>query len=613
MRRQSSRHQVVGAALLAAALLVTGAPGAAHAVQGQSEENITREVAIQVSIDDGSTSRPLAGSRVSVSGVDDGTGDLVEVASGVADRDGLATVSVTGPDTSYIVDAVWPGALGDLESASSRAEFRLGSEEPVTVRLWGPISTVAGKIAATAKGTAVADLEGANLVLVSGGVDVQTLEVAADGTFASAAVPTSSDADYSVRFVPPTGYRLADVQPANDAFALPRVSDGVSVHSIERAFELVSTATTPDPEPGGEDPDLLLAPGALGGDLFQGPGTPAALGAMLGGMSEEALAALQAATQNPAGDGVVIANANSQVLGLAFGVTGEQQQTANGVVGPTIAAFQRPPTPNVDTLSLDLETALLAVQSQRASQLNAQLADQIAAVQQLNAKLGSLAAATAAVQAFISAPGEEAFAAASKATRDAGVSHAFLDAPVAERPAQAAALLTHLKAVTDASANSQQMDMLRLQSLSGKRNETFDLMSDFVKKMQESRSSIIGNMRSTPVAIGSVEWDRGTVSGTFDVSGVEPGDHHLIMHFADLGYTTISSLTLAGDPSGEGAGESEVPSTVTPPAPRQTIAETGGSSHAAGWASGGALLLLGAAAVALGLRPRAFTRRVKHP
>jgi hypothetical protein len=39
------------------------------------------------------------------------------------------------------------------------------------------------------------------------------------------------------------------------------------------------------------------------------------------------------------------------------------------------------------------------------------------------------------------------------------------------------------------------MDMLRLQSLNNKRNEAFDLMSNFVKKMQDSRSSILSNMR----------------------------------------------------------------------------------------------------------------------
>ena len=52
-----------------------------------------------------------------------------------------------------------------------------------------------------------------------------------------------------------------------------------------------------------------------------------------------------------------------------------------------------------------------------------------------------------------------------------------------------------IKSKLDAASNSQQMDMLRLQSLSNKRNEAFDTMTNFIKKMQDSRSSIIGNMR----------------------------------------------------------------------------------------------------------------------
>jgi hypothetical protein len=52
-----------------------------------------------------------------------------------------------------------------------------------------------------------------------------------------------------------------------------------------------------------------------------------------------------------------------------------------------------------------------------------------------------------------------------------------------------------LKGQLDALGNSQQMDMLRLQSLSNKRNEAFDVMSNFIKKMADNRASIIGNMR----------------------------------------------------------------------------------------------------------------------
>jgi hypothetical protein len=43
----------------------------------------------------------------------------------------------------------------------------------------------------------------------------------------------------------------------------------------------------------------------------------------------------------------------------------------------------------------------------------------------------------------------------------------------------------------DALGNTQQMDMLRLQSLSNKRNEAFEIMTNFMKKLADSRSGII--------------------------------------------------------------------------------------------------------------------------
>ena len=55
--------------------------------------------------------------------------------------------------------------------------------------------------------------------------------------------------------------------------------------------------------------------------------------------------------------------------------------------------------------------------------------------------------------------------------------------------------IENLKSKIDSESNSQQMDMLRLQSLSNKRNEAFEVMTNFIKKMQDSRSSIVGNMR----------------------------------------------------------------------------------------------------------------------
>ncbi|WP_247900306.1 hypothetical protein [Paenibacillus pabuli] len=114
----------------------------------------------------------------------------------------------------------------------------------------------------------------------------------------------------------------------------------------------------------------------------------------------------------------------------------------------------------IDLSSMDIETALMMVQQERTKLLDSQLQSQIQEVQNRNQEIAEL---NAQLQAAIQ-------------SGDASQVQA-------------------LKNKIDALGNSQQMDMLRLQSLSNKRNEAFDVMTNFIKKMQDSRSSIIGNMR----------------------------------------------------------------------------------------------------------------------
>lgn len=109
---------------------------------------------------------------------------------------------------------------------------------------------------------------------------------------------------------------------------------------------------------------------------------------------------------------------------------------------------------------MDLESALMAVQQQRSALIESQLQAQLGAVQSRNAAIAELNGKL--TQAIESGDLE---------------------------------LAQSLKNQIDALSSSQQMDMLRLQSLSNKRNEAFDVMTNFIKKMQDSRSSIIGNMR----------------------------------------------------------------------------------------------------------------------
>lgn len=176
--------------------------------------------------------------------------------------------------------------------------------------------------------------------------------------------------------------------------------------------------------------------------------------------------------------------------------------------------------------SMDLETAMMMVQSQRANLLDGQLKTQMESVQNRNAQIGKLNEALATLNVAAATYGDAkadtklgnsaaAFTAeknVNDALAAAGVTTAFttaspggmlnngtragggsLDSTVTKSQIDAA--VSNVKGMIDAQSNSQQMDMLRLQSLSNKRNEAFDLMTNFVKKMADSRSSIVGNMR----------------------------------------------------------------------------------------------------------------------
>jgi hypothetical protein len=129
----------------------------------------------------------------------------------------------------------------------------------------------------------------------------------------------------------------------------------------------------------------------------------------------------------------------------------------------------------INVQGMDLESAMMMVQSNRASLLEAQLKDQIDSVAQRNteiAKMNQKMSELRSERAKI--PNEN---------------------PPRPQAAQLDGQIQQIKSQIDAMSNSQQMDMLRLQSMTNKRNEAFETMTNFIKKMQDSRSSIVGNMR----------------------------------------------------------------------------------------------------------------------
>ncbi len=189
--------------------------------------------------------------------------------------------------------------------------------------------------------------------------------------------------------------------------------------------------------------------------------------------------------------------------------------------------------------SMDLETALLAVQQERTKLLDSQLNAQIQEVQarnnkiaQLNSMLTGLNQASAMFKSNADATDklQDTDGWKTEASKGYPIERQFNSTMIAANvnlnltdaadgaltndlnedksevrivgglrglntKGDIEAAITTVKGLIDAEGNTQQMDMLRLQSMSNKRNEAFDVMTNFVKKMQDSRSSIIGNMR----------------------------------------------------------------------------------------------------------------------
>ncbi|MFT2817033.1 hypothetical protein [Leifsonia sp. A12D58] len=549
-----TRARIAGAITAAMGLAMMTVPLAANAVEAAAHP-----VFVTVSINNGTDAAALAGVHIVVRQAE---GDDTVVATGVTGADGTLDLEVEGVETSYVADAEWPGAPGDLEHTTTRTEFSLGSGTPVDITLWGTYGMVSGSVTATADGAPLTDLSGAAAVITSGGTTVQRISLAADGSFVSGALPTSASADYRVSFAPPTGYDVAAKQStANSPFALPGGGTSPATIAIQRQFDVVSHGTTPTPT---SPPTPTPTPTVTPTPTPTATPTPAAptptsglpitfgdavsLGAALDGSSEPQLMALLAAlrAETVAGGNlpIMVNNSLGQVLGFVQQPTAPQAPQLGGLVSSVTAMFPGITVNGIAFAAMDLDAALASIQRDRASLLNTQLAAQIADVQARNSGIASVNAAQSALTAYLASPTEAAFTAARNALKAAGVEHAFLSATAGTGAASASALATNLRGQIDSMSNSQQMDMLRLQSLANKRNEAFDVMTDLAKKMRESSSSIIANMRSTPVALGTVQWDSGAVTGSLDLTGVPNGDHHLILTFADAGVTLVANVSV---------------------------------------------------------------------
>ncbi|MBD8012413.1 hypothetical protein H9633_08880 [Microbacterium sp. Re1] len=552
-----------GAVAIAAGMIIAALPPVAYA------SAVSTPITIEATISDGTDTAALAGVAVTVRGP---SVDGAVLASGTTRADGTvsldieASPTVDGDQRSFVADAVWPGARGELERTEAQTEFTPDSDS-VSVTFWGSFATITGTVSATADGAPVADLQGSTLAILSGEVEVQRVPLAADGRFTSGAVPATADDDYRLALTPPPGLVLASEQPANPPFRVAAAQPGIDV---DREFALVSDSVaptptpaptpiptptppptptpTPTPSPAPTPAPTVPVPAPTHAAAYVYPGIPLfsrPVSSALGTSPDTVLDSVIDAAQRANGDPVALMSDAGQVLGFA-----QDTDRADGI--PPVNSLLDRMTGLRQTGSViattDLENVMLMLQDTRSSLQEQQLGSQLSEVHERNRAIAASVDAVAALEAYGRAPSRAGFDAAAAALRGASMTHPFQDLyrdgepdPTAGR-VQAAAAAAALRAQLDVARNSQQMDMLRLQPLMTRQAEGVDLMTSFVEKVRSTRSSVIGTMRSAPIALGSVQWREGDAADAFDLSAVPDGDHHLILHFAETGFSAITPV-----------------------------------------------------------------------
>ena len=172
-----------------------------------------------------------------------------------------------------------------------------------------------------------------------------------------------------------------------------------------------------------------------------------------------------------------------------------------GVGGPTSVNVQ-----NIQ--SLDLGKALLAVQYERASKLEDLIKLGIGDIQANSQKLSHLTKAATGLSSILATVDRASQSKEEKLTdvqsaafravqHEVGKENGIYLGPDREALTVGdvtAAVLT-ISGAIDTYFHNQSLDMFRLQSLTNKRNEAFDTIATAMKKMQDSGSPFIGNMR----------------------------------------------------------------------------------------------------------------------
>ena len=147
---------------------------------------------------------------------------------------------------------------------------------------------------------------------------------------------------------------------------------------------------------------------------------------------------------------------------------------------PSIAGILKSSLSNEELMAL-----MLGMQQERSGLLEQQIKAQMEKEQARNARIQDL-------QQALSQNGKD-----DQLWRDFCAQKTNLDLDCAGKDASGfgVVMFNQVKTVMDSLSPSQQIDMLRLQSALAKRNEAYEQMTALIRRMQDVRTSIIGNMR----------------------------------------------------------------------------------------------------------------------
>ena len=162
----------------------------------------------------------------------------------------------------------------------------------------------------------------------------------------------------------------------------------------------------------------------------------------------------------------------------------------------------------MDGLSYDLDTLMMTLQMERANNIEQQLVDQANEVKKRNATLQSAQAVLAKLRQSrpedtdgkASVPNDKIVGpdGTEVSIRDFLKDNGMWDSGKGWsdlKQTKYDQVIENVKGFMDSLNSSSQMDMIRLQSLTNKRNQAFDMMSNMISKLAKSRDGIISNIR----------------------------------------------------------------------------------------------------------------------